>query len=103
RFSSVFCTFTEFKITKNNSTHNIKRIKFFCIEDNYFIYSYTCFNRLYICCMKKIAVIPARYASVRFHGKLMQLLDEKTIIATTYQNTLTTNLFDDVLVVTDSD
>ena len=51
--------------------------------------------------MKKIAVIPARYASVRFPGKLMQLLGEKTIIATTYENTIATNLFDDVLVVTD--
>ncbi len=53
--------------------------------------------------MKKIAVIPARYASVRFPGKLMQLLGEKTIIRTTYENTVATNLFDDVLVVTDSD
>lgn len=53
--------------------------------------------------MKKIAVIPARYASVRFPAKLMQMLDDKTIIATTYQNTLATNLFDDVLVVTDND
>jgi 3-deoxy-D-manno-octulosonate cytidylyltransferase len=53
--------------------------------------------------MKKIAVIPARYASVRFPAKLMQLLDEKTIIAATYQNTLATNLFDEVLVVTDND
>ena len=53
--------------------------------------------------MNKIAVIPARYASVRFPGKLMQLLGDKTIISTTYQNTVATNLFDDVLVVTDSD
>jgi 3-deoxy-manno-octulosonate cytidylyltransferase (CMP-KDO synthetase) len=53
--------------------------------------------------MKKIAVIPARYASVRFPGKLMQMLAEKTIINTTYQNTIATNLFDDVLVVTDND
>jgi 3-deoxy-D-manno-octulosonate cytidylyltransferase len=52
--------------------------------------------------MNKIAVIPARYASVRFPGKLMQMLDDKTLIAITYQNTLATNLFDDVLVVTDS-
>jgi 3-deoxy-manno-octulosonate cytidylyltransferase (CMP-KDO synthetase) len=53
--------------------------------------------------MKKIAVIPARYASVRFPGKLMQMLGERTIITTTYQNTVATNLFDDILVVTDSD
>ncbi len=53
--------------------------------------------------MNKIAVIPARYASVRFPGKLMQLLSDKTIITTTYLNTVATNLFDDVLVVTDSE
>ncbi len=53
--------------------------------------------------MNKIAVIPARYASVRFPGKLMQLLGDKTIINTTYQNTIDTNLFNDVLVVTDND
>lgn len=52
--------------------------------------------------MKTIAVIPARYASTRFPGKLMQLLGEKTIIRTTYENTVATNLFDEVLVVTDS-
>ena len=51
--------------------------------------------------MKTIAVIPARYASVRFPGKLMQMLGEKTIIRTTYENTVATNLFDEVLVVTD--
>lgn len=53
--------------------------------------------------MKKIAVIPARYASVRFPGKLMQMLGKETIITTTYKNTVATNLFDDVLVVTDND
>ena len=52
--------------------------------------------------MKKIAVIPARYASVRFPGKLMQMLGEKTIIRTTYENAVAANLFDDVFVVTDS-
>ena len=53
--------------------------------------------------MKKIAVIPARYDSTRFPAKLMQLLDDKTLIKTTYENTIATGLFDDVLVVTDSD
>ncbi|MBV9963081.1 MAG: 3-deoxy-manno-octulosonate cytidylyltransferase [Parafilimonas sp.] len=53
--------------------------------------------------MKRIAVIPARYASTRFPGKLMQVLGDKTIIRTTYENTVATNLFDDVLVVTDSE
>jgi len=58
---------------------------------------------LYICAVKKIAVIPARYASVRFPAKLMQMLGSKTIIRTTYENTVNTGLFDDVLVVTDND
>ena len=49
-----------------------------------------------------IAVIPARYEASRFPGKLMQILGEKTVIATTYQNVLETNLFDDVFVATDS-
>jgi 3-deoxy-manno-octulosonate cytidylyltransferase (CMP-KDO synthetase) len=53
--------------------------------------------------MKKIAVIPARYAATRFHGKLMQLLGDKTVIAQTYLATKATQLFDDVIIATDSD
>ncbi len=53
--------------------------------------------------MKKIAVIPARYAATRFPGKLMQQLGDKTVIRMTYENVVATNLFDDVFVVTDSD
>ncbi len=53
--------------------------------------------------MKKIAVIPARYAATRFPAKLMQVLGDKTVIRHTYDNTLATGLFDEVLVVTDSD
>jgi len=53
--------------------------------------------------MKIIAVIPARYASTRFHAKLMQDLVGKTVISRTYQAAVNTNLFDDVFVVTDSD
>ena len=51
--------------------------------------------------MKKIAMIPARYAATRFPFKLMQLLGDKTVIRHTYDNTVATNLFDDVIVVTD--
>jgi 3-deoxy-manno-octulosonate cytidylyltransferase (CMP-KDO synthetase) len=51
--------------------------------------------------MKIIAVIPARYAATRFPFKLMQPLGNKTVIRTTYDNTVATNLFDDVFVVTD--
>ncbi|MEO5892393.1 MAG: 3-deoxy-manno-octulosonate cytidylyltransferase [Ferruginibacter sp.] len=53
--------------------------------------------------MKKIAMIPARYAATRFPGKLMQLLGDKTVIRHTYDNTVATQLFDEVIVVTDSD
>ncbi len=53
--------------------------------------------------MRIIAVIPARYAASRFPAKLMQLLGAKTVIRHTYENTVATNLFDEVLVVTDSD
>lgn len=53
--------------------------------------------------MKKIAVIPARYAAVRFPFKLMQPLGNKTVIRHTHDNTLETGLFDDVFVVTDSE
>lgn len=53
--------------------------------------------------MRTIAVIPARYAATRFPAKLMQMLGDKTVIRHTYENTVATGLFDDVLVVTDSD
>lgn len=51
----------------------------------------------------KIAMIPARYAATRFPAKLMQQLGNHTVITTTYQSTRATGLFDDVVVVTDSD
>src|SRR5690554_7126929 len=53
--------------------------------------------------MKVIAVIPARYASTRFPAKLMQDLAGKTVIRRTYESAVSTQLFDDVFVVTDSD
>lgn len=53
--------------------------------------------------MKTIAFIPARYAASRFPGKLMQMLGDKTIIRHTYENTKATLLFDEVIVVTDSE
>ena len=48
-------------------------------------------------------MIPARYDSSRFPGKLMQDLDGKSVILRTYQATLATNLFSEVYVVTDSE
>ncbi len=53
--------------------------------------------------MKKIAMIPARYAATRFPAKLMQYLGNKTVIHQTYAATMATGLFDEVVVVTDSD
>lgn len=53
--------------------------------------------------LKIIAVIPARYAASRFPGKLMQILGDKTVISTTYQNVVETALFDEVFVATDSE
>ena len=52
--------------------------------------------------MKIIAMIPARYSASRFPGKLMQDLNGKPVITRTYEATVGTNLFDDVIVVTDS-
>ena len=48
-------------------------------------------------------MIPARYAASRFPGKLMQDLHGKTVITRTYEATLSTGLFEEVYVVTDSD
>ena len=47
-------------------------------------------------------MIPARYDATRFPGKLMQMLGNKTVILRTYEATVTTKLFDEVIVVTDS-
>ena len=46
-------------------------------------------------------MIPARYAATRFPFKLMKPLGNKTVIRSTYENTVATGLFDDVFVVTD--
>lgn len=53
--------------------------------------------------MRQIAMIPARYAATRFPAKLMQMLGNKTVIRHTYDNTVATGLFNEVVVVTDSD
>jgi 3-deoxy-D-manno-octulosonate cytidylyltransferase len=53
--------------------------------------------------LTKVAMIPARYAATRFPAKLMQMLGSKTVIRHTYDNTIATGLFDEVIVVTDSD
>ena len=53
--------------------------------------------------LTSIAMIPARYAATRFPAKLMQMLGNKTVIMHTYDNTVATNLFTEVIVVTDSE
>jgi len=52
--------------------------------------------------MKVIAVIPARYEAFRFPGKLLKNLAGKSVIRRTYEAAVSTQLFDQVLVVTDS-
>jgi 3-deoxy-manno-octulosonate cytidylyltransferase (CMP-KDO synthetase) len=53
--------------------------------------------------MNKIALIPARYAATRFPAKLMQLIGGKPVIRYTYEQVVSMDLFDEVIVVTDSD
>ena len=53
--------------------------------------------------MKTIAVIPARFAATRFPGKLMQKIGDKTIIRMVYENAVESGIFNQVLVVTDSE
>jgi 3-deoxy-manno-octulosonate cytidylyltransferase (CMP-KDO synthetase) len=52
--------------------------------------------------MKVIAMIPARYSATRFPGKLMKDLGGKSVILRTYEAAVSTNLFETVFVVTDS-
>jgi 3-deoxy-manno-octulosonate cytidylyltransferase (CMP-KDO synthetase) len=53
--------------------------------------------------LKTIAMIPARYAATRFPGKLMKDLAGKPVIVRTYEAARGTGLFDEVIVVTDSE
>lgn len=51
--------------------------------------------------MKKVALIPARYASTRFPAKLVQDLCGMSVIQRTYLSTVQTGVFEKVVVVTD--
>lgn len=53
--------------------------------------------------MKKVALIPARYGATRFEGKMLALLAGKPVITRTYEATVATGLFNEVVVVTDSE
>lgn len=48
-------------------------------------------------------MIPARYEASRFPGKLLHDLNGKTVIRRTYEAALSTDLFEEVYIVTDSD
>ena len=48
-------------------------------------------------------MIPARYAASRFPGKLMKDLAGKPVIVRTYEAAVKTGLFDEVIVVSDSE
>ena len=52
--------------------------------------------------MKIIALIPARYDATRFNGKLMADLAGKSVIRRTYEAAMSADLFNEVIVVTDS-
>ncbi len=53
--------------------------------------------------VKAIVVIPARYASTRFPGKLLQDLGGKPVIIHVYENSKKAGLIDDVVVATDDE
>jgi 3-deoxy-manno-octulosonate cytidylyltransferase (CMP-KDO synthetase) len=52
---------------------------------------------------KIIAVIPSRYNSTRFPGKLLAKVLGKTVIQRTYESSILSKILDDVYVATDSD
>lgn len=53
--------------------------------------------------MRVVALIPARYDSTRFYGKMLAILGNKTVIRSTYDRAVSFGIFDDVYVVTDSE
>lgn len=53
--------------------------------------------------MKKLAIIPSRFASSRFPGKPLIDLDGKSMIRRVVEGVTQTQLFDKVIVATDSD
>lgn len=53
--------------------------------------------------MKAIALIPARLGATRFPAKMLAPIKGKSVILRTYESAVRTGLFDEVMVVTDSD
>ena len=54
-------------------------------------------------CIRTIAMIPARYASSRFPGKMLSLLGGKPVIVRTCEAAAEMGLFDKVYAVTDDE
>jgi 3-deoxy-manno-octulosonate cytidylyltransferase (CMP-KDO synthetase) len=53
--------------------------------------------------LKTLAVIPARMGSTRLAGKPLALIQGKPMVRLVYENTVATELFDDVVVATDDE
>jgi 3-deoxy-manno-octulosonate cytidylyltransferase (CMP-KDO synthetase) len=53
--------------------------------------------------LRRVALIPARLGATRFPRKLLAVLGGRTVIRRTYEAAAGTGLFDEVLVVTDSE
>jgi 3-deoxy-manno-octulosonate cytidylyltransferase (CMP-KDO synthetase) len=53
--------------------------------------------------LKTMAVIPARMGSTRLAGKPLALIQGKPMVRLVYENTVATELFDDVIVATDDE
>lgn len=51
--------------------------------------------------IKKLIVIPARYKSVRFPGKMLALIHSKTLIQHTFENAKKSKRIKDILIATD--
>ena len=50
-----------------------------------------------------IGIIPARYSSTRFFGKLLALIHGKTLLQRTFENSKKTELFDEIYIATDDE
>ena len=53
--------------------------------------------------MKIICVIPARYASTRYPGKPLALIDGKPMIQWVYNRAVAAGIFDEIIVATDNE
>jgi 3-deoxy-D-manno-octulosonate cytidylyltransferase len=75
----------------------------YVISENIFIqFLLGCLHtNTHLAVLKKIAIIPARYAATRFPGKLLELISDRPVIYHTWQRTIQSNLFDEVIVATD--